>query len=104
MCNVTILHEWPINYALCGTKNIMEYDKEKVDEMVLALMWLVLHGGRSEVRAWKGFDWDTLERLYAKGLISDPKSKARSVALSDEAVKLCETLFEKHFGTQEKKS
>ena len=40
----------------------MEYDKGKVDEMVLALMWLVLHGDKNEVRAWKGFDWDTLDR------------------------------------------
>jgi hypothetical protein len=76
----------------------MEYDKEKVDEMVLALMWLVLHGGRPEVRAWKGFDWHTLERLHAQGLITDPKSKAKSVALSDTAVELSERLFEKHFG------
>jgi len=76
----------------------MEYDKEKVDEVVLALMQLVLHGDRHEVRAWKGFDWDTLNRLHAKSLISDPKSKARSVALSDEAVRLSEMLFKKHFG------
>ena len=75
----------------------MEYDKEKVDEMTLALMWLVLHGDKNEVRAWKGFDWDTLDRLHEKGLISDPKSKAKSVVLSDKAVKLSESLFEKHF-------
>ena len=53
----------------------MEYDTEKVDEMVLALMFLVLH--RHVLRAWKGFDWDTLNRLHEKGLISDPKSKAK---------------------------
>lgn len=75
----------------------MEYDKGKVDEMVLALMWLVLHGDKNEVRAWKGFDWDTLDRLHEKGLISDPKSKAKSVVLSDKAVQLSESLFQKHF-------
>jgi hypothetical protein len=78
----------------------MDYDKEKVDEMVLALMWLATHGDKYGMRAWKGFDWDTLDRLYEKGLISDPKSKAKSVALSDEAVKLSESLFKKHFGTK----
>ena len=77
----------------------MEYDKERVDEMVLALMWLVRHGDGHEVRAWKSFDWDTLDRLHEKGLISDPKSKAKSVALSEEAVILSESLFKKHFGT-----
>jgi hypothetical protein len=75
----------------------MEYDKEKVDEMILALMWLVMRGDKNEVRAWKGFDWDALDRLHEKGLISDPKSKAKSVVLSDKAVKLSESLFKKHF-------
>jgi len=77
----------------------MEYDKEKVDEMVLALMFLVMHSDGDAVRAWKGFDWDALNRLHAKGLISDPKSKAKSVTLSKEAVKLSESLFDKHFCT-----
>jgi hypothetical protein len=78
----------------------MEYGKEKVDEMVLALMFLVMHGDKYGMRAWKGFDWDTLDRLHEKSLISDPKSKAKSVALSDKAVKLSDSLFEKHFGTK----
>jgi hypothetical protein len=76
----------------------MDYDKEMVDEMVLALMWLVTHSDGDRVRAWKGFDWDTLGRLHQKGLISDPRSKAKSVVLSDEAVRSSEALFEKHFG------
>jgi hypothetical protein len=86
-------------YSLALEREAMEYDKEKIEEMVLALMWLVLHGDRHEVRAWKSFDWNTLDRLHAKGLISDPKSKAKSVALSDEAAKRSEMLFKKHFGT-----
>ena len=60
-------------------------------------MRLVMHGDEYEVRAWKSFDWDTLDRLHEKGLISDPKSKAKSVVLSDKAVKLSESLFKKHF-------
>jgi hypothetical protein len=32
----------------------MRYDQEKVDEMTLALMYLVLHGGKWGMRAWKG--------------------------------------------------
>jgi hypothetical protein len=88
-------------YSLAFEREAMEYDKEKIDEMVLALMWLVLHGDRHEMRAWKSFDWNTLDRLHAKGLISDPKSKAKSVALSDEAVTLSELLFKRHFGTSD---
>ena len=78
-------------------QQIMEYDRKKVDEMVLALMWLVIHGDKYGARAWKGFVWDTLDRLYEKGYISDPKSKAKSVALTDESVKMSESLFKKHF-------
>ena len=76
----------------------MEYDKEKVDQATLALMWLVTERNKYGCRAWKGFDWDTLNRLYEKGLISDPKRKAKSVALSDEAVELSEKMFKKMFG------
>ena len=42
---------------------------EKDDEMVLALMWLVIHGDRDEASAWKRFDWDTLDCLREVGLI-----------------------------------
>jgi hypothetical protein len=61
----------------------MEIDTEKVDEAVLALFYLTLHDG---TRAWKGFDWDTLNRLHAKGLISDPASKSKSVILTGEGL------------------
>ena len=77
----------------------MEYDKDKVDEATLALMWLVTYNEKHGSRAWKSFDWYTLDRLYEKGLISDPKSKAKSVVLSEEAVGLSEALFKKLFGT-----
>ena len=76
----------------------MEYDKEKVDQATLALMWLVTESDKYGSRAWKGFDWDTLNRLHEKGLISDPKRKAKSVALSEEALELSETLFKRLFG------
>ena len=73
----------------------MEYDRDKVDEMVLALLWLTPAG---DGRAWKGHDWDALDRLHAKGYISDPKSKAKSVVLSEEGERLARKLFERHFG------
>jgi hypothetical protein len=76
----------------------MEYNKEKVDQATLALMWLVTESDKYGSRVWKGFDWDTLDRLHEKGLISDPKQKSKSVALSEEAVELSETLFRKMFG------
>lgn len=76
----------------------MEYDKNKVDEMVRALLHLTTLREDFGFRAWKAIDWDAMNRLYQKGYISNPKSKAKSVALSDEAAKLSEQLFKKHFG------
>ena len=72
----------------------MEIDTDKVDEAVLALLYLTLHDG---ARAWKGFDWDTLNRLQAKGFISDPVSKAKSVILTDAGRRASERLFTRLF-------
>lgn len=71
-----------------------EYDTEKIDDMVLALLYLTLH---DEFRAWKGFDWDALNRLYEKGLILDPKNKNKSVVFTDEGLAKAEHLFRQHF-------
>ena len=68
----------------------MEIDRDKIDEAVLALLWLTLHDERC---AWKGFDWDVLERLHARGLIADPVNKAKSVVLTDEGLRQSEELF-----------
>jgi hypothetical protein len=73
----------------------VEYDREKVDEMVLALLWLTQAG---DGRAWKGHDWDALDRLHEKGYISDPRSKAKSVAMTEEGERLSRELFARHFG------
>jgi len=75
----------------------MNYDREKVDDYTLALMHLVLWGDGAGIRAWKGLDWDTLDRLHEKGFISDPKGKARSVVMTEEGVKRAEELFRKIF-------
>lgn len=79
---------------------MVDYNKEKVDEVVLALLWLNSFGDDfNTTRAWKSFDWDAMDRLYEKGYISDPKSKAKSVMLTENGLKLAEELFTKYFGT-----
>ena len=75
----------------------MEYNEEKVDEVVLALLYLTSSTQHGVTRAWKGHDWDVLNRLCEKGLISDPKSKAKSVVLSEDAAKKSAELFRKYF-------
>jgi len=77
----------------------MKYDTEKVDEIVLALLHLTTFvEGQNGTRAWKAHDWDALDRLHAKGYISDSKNKAKSVLMTEEGVKRSRELFEQHFG------
>jgi len=72
----------------------MEYDQNKVDETVLALLYLTLHDYN---RAWKGFDWDVMNRLFEKGFIYNPRDKNKSVVLTEEGLRLSESLFQKLF-------
>lgn len=76
----------------------MTFDEDKVDEVVLALLHLNSFRDNSLIRAWKGLDWDSLNRLHDRDLIEDPKSKSKSVVLTQEGVQLAEELFRKHFG------
>jgi len=73
-------------------------DTKKIDETVLALLHLTLHDG---TRAWKGFDWDTMNRLHQQGFISDPIGKAKSVVLTDEGLRESERLFKKLFAKRQ---
>lgn len=76
----------------------MEINTDKIDECVLALLWLGLH---DEFRAWKSFDWDAMDRLHQKGLIGNPASRAKSVVLSESGMKEAERLFRKMFGNEQ---
>lgn len=78
----------------------MEINKEKVDEFTLALLYLTTFKDRSGLRAWKGHDWEVLNRLHERGYIDDPVSKAKSVILTNEGAELSKRLFEKHFMTE----
>ena len=71
-----------------------DIDTDRIDEAVLALLYLGLH---EDDRAWKSFDWDAMDRLHDKGLISNPASKAKSVVFSEEGLRRAEALFDAMF-------
>ena len=81
----------------------MNYDPDKVDEAVLALLWLASFRQKQDwpLRAWKGHDWDAMNRLYEKGFISNPHSRAKSVGFSEEGERRAEALFNQLFGKPE---
>lgn len=72
----------------------MEIDRDKIDDAILALLYLTLD---RDGRAWKGFDWSAMNRLHEKGFIGDPVNKAKSVWLTDEGVARSERLFREMF-------
>ena len=53
----------------------MKYDMVKVEEALLALLGVFeFENGR----VWKRYDFATMDRLHAKGLITEPRVKQES--------------------------
>ena len=79
----------------------MKPDLDKIDEAVLALLPLTsFTEGKGEfayIRAWKGHDWEAMNRLHQKGMISDPKKKAKSVLITKGGRQRAEVLFRRLF-------
>ncbi len=72
----------------------MAIDKDRIDDAVLALLYLGLH---DEYRVWKGFDWGAMSRLHDKGMIENPKNKNKSVVFTQEGLRRSKKLFELMF-------
>jgi tetratricopeptide (TPR) repeat protein len=69
-------------------------DEGRIDDTVLALLYLGLHDGN---RAWKSFDWDAMDRLHARGLISKPAGQAKSVVFSEKGLEKAKRLYRQLF-------
>ena len=73
----------------------MKYDDAKVEDAVLALLGVFeFENGR----AWKRFDFDVMEALFAKGLISDPRGRQESVHLTEAGLLKAKSLAQWMFG------
>ena len=81
----------------------MKPDPGKIDEAVLALLFLTSFRKPGDVLAgaWKSHDWEALGRLHAKGMISNPVSKAKSVVLTEEGLAKAEAAFARMFCSAE---
>ena len=71
-----------------------DIDSDKLAEAALAILSLTQHDGG---RVWKGLDWNLMDRLYEKGWIIDPRSKAKSVVLTEEGERLAQEFLVRHF-------
>lgn len=77
----------------------MDIDEDKIDDAILALLYLTLD---PDGRAWKAFDWSAMSRLHDKGLIGDPVNKAKSVWLTEEGIARSQRLFREMFARGER--
>jgi hypothetical protein len=80
--------------ALTREMIVTDINTGKIDDAVLALLYLGLHDG---CRAWKGFDWDAMHRLHEKGYITDPVGKAKSVVFTEAGLRESQRLFRELF-------
>ena len=76
----------------------MNLDTDRIDQAVLALLYLGLH---ESSRAWKSFDWYAMARLHQQGFISDPVGKAKSVTFTEEGLRESERLLQALFGSND---
>ena len=71
----------------------MDYDKDSVGEMTLALLYLAM--SKNHVGGWasKAHDLGALQRLHQKGWIAEPRVKDFTVEVTAEAVRRAGELF-----------
>ncbi len=74
-----------------------DLDETKIIEAVLAILSLSAYEDHNTSRAWKGLDWELLNKMYEKGWISNPKSKAKSVVLTEEGEAKASEFLLKYF-------
>ena len=72
----------------------MEYDDRLIEEAVLALAAFSSDRGN----AWKGFDFEVMNRLHEQGLISDPVNRYKSIWLTEEGLERGRQIAERLFG------
>lgn len=80
----------------------MNIDSDKVDSDILALLYLTAFRPKRDCQwqAWKGHDWEALDRLYERGFIHDPKNRNKSITFTDEGIEAAKRLFESKYQTK----
>ena len=73
----------------------MEYDDRLIEDAVLALLAAF---SSDKGNAWKGFDFEIMNRLHEQGFISNPVNKSKSIWLTDEGMQRGRKIAERLFG------
>ena len=75
----------------------MEYDDKLIEEAVLALLAAFSF---DDGNTWKGFDFETMNRLHEQGFISDPVNKNKSIWLTAEGLERSRQIADRLFGVR----
>jgi hypothetical protein len=76
---------------------IMEYDDKLIEDAVLALLAAFSF---DDGNAWKGFDFEIMNRLHEHGFISDPVNKNKSIWLTEEGLERGRRIADQLFGVK----
>lgn len=77
----------------------MEYDDRLIEDAVLALL---APYSAEKGDAWKGFDFEIMNRLHEQGFISDPVNRNKSIWLTEEGLERGRQLADQLFGLRTK--
>ena len=72
--------------------------EEKIEEAVLALLYVCAVEERGARFSWKTYDWGITQRLFEQGFIDNPRGSRKSVLLTPEGEARGKALAEKLFG------
>lgn len=75
----------------------MEYDYKLIEHAVLALLATY---SCDTGNAWKGFDFEIMNRLHEHGFISDPVNKNKSIWVTDEGLAQGRQIADRLFGVK----
>jgi hypothetical protein len=73
----------------------MEYDDKLMEDTVLALLAAL---SSDDGNAWKGFDFEIMNRLHEQGFISNPVNRNKSVWLTEEGLERGRAIAARLFG------
>ncbi|MCO7574233.1 MULTISPECIES: DUF6429 family protein [Pseudomonas chlororaphis group] len=75
----------------------MEYDDRLIEDAVLALLAAY---SSDQGNAWKGFDFQIMNRLHEQGFISDPVNTNKSIWLTAQGLERGRQLADRLFGSR----
>ncbi|WLI04893.1 DUF6429 family protein [Pseudomonas sp. FP597] len=75
----------------------MEYDEKLIEEAVLALLAAF---SSDSGNAWKGFDFEVMNRLHEQGFISNPVNKNKSIWLTEQGLERGRQIADRLFGVR----